>query len=407
MRTSTVLEKCALGALAVALGASALPGQVLGAADVSGVLGRSGGGPWRRASWVSPTILAQHRGGYVQATGLLVEETGRVTLPSASLDAALSSRSFGVFRVTAFGQYARDTTVSALAASTLNISGAVSARLGRSGVWLGGGRARESDARPRPSLRLLAGAWRMLGNAVASVTIQDNQQRFTTREVTSRQVTYTDSVYTDTLGWEHYQAIRTVVDTTSLRRLRRWTDIEARVDWSVGRTALGAALSARPSLDSTRATLGGHVNASVQLTPRLAFIAGVGVTPGRYATPLASRFATVGLRVTPVALMRRAPAAPVRPAATAFRVEQVSPDTWRITLRAPGARTVEISGDFNQWSPTSMRETTPDQWEVTLTLPPGTHRISVRINGDSWDAPPGLASVEDEFNGKVGLIVIR
>ncbi|HEU4995492.1 MAG TPA: glycogen-binding domain-containing protein [Gemmatimonadaceae bacterium] len=407
MRTSTVWGKCALGALAVVLGASALPGQVFGAADVSGVLGRSGGGPWRRASWVSPTILAQHRGGYVHAMGLLVEETGRVTLPTASLDAALSSRTFGVFRVTAFGQYARDTTVSAVAASTLNVNGAVSARFGRSGVWLGGGRARGGDAHPTPSLRLLAGAWRMLGGAVVSVAMQDNQQRFMTRQMTARQVTYVDSTYTDTAGWHRYTVDRTVVDTTSIRRLRRWTDIEARVDWSLGRTALGTALSARPSLDSTRAALGGHVDASVQLTPRLAFIAGVGVTPGRYATPLASRFATVGLRVTSVALIRRAPAAPVRPAATAFRAEQVSPDTWRITLRAPGARTVEVSGDFNQWSPVSLRETTPDLWEVTLPLPRGTHRISVRINGDSWDAPPGLPSVEDEFNGKVGLIVIR
>jgi len=33
--------------------------------------------------------------------------------------------------------------------------------------------------------------------------------------------------------------------------------------------------------------------------------------------------------------------------------------------------------------------------------------MNVRVNGDSWTAPPGLPAANDDFNGTVGLVVIR
>jgi len=29
------------------------------------------------------------------------------------------------------------------------------------------------------------------------------------------------------------------------------------------------------------------------------------------------------------------------------------------------------------------------------------------VNGDRWVAPPGLPTTDDDFNGTVGLVVIR
>ena len=42
-----------------------------------------------------------------------------------------------------------------------------------------------------------------------------------------------------------------------------------------------------------------------------------------------------------------------------------------------------------------------------MPLQPGTHRMNIRIDGDSWTAPPGLPTVNDEFSGRVGILVVR
>jgi hypothetical protein len=76
-----------------------------------------------------------------------------------------------------------------------------------------------------------------------------------------------------------------------------------------------------------------------------------------------------------------------------------------VELRVPGARTVELSGDFTGWRPVAMRAVGPDRWEATVRLAPGTHHCNVRIDGDAWVAPPGTTVVDDGFDGRVGLLV--
>jgi hypothetical protein len=41
-----------------------------------------------------------------------------------------------------------------------------------------------------------------------------------------------------------------------------------------------------------------------------------------------------------------------------------------------------------------------------LTLPTGTHRVAVRVNGGAWRAPRGLAAVADDFGGQAGVVVV-
>jgi len=48
----------------------------------------------------------------------------------------------------------------------------------------------------------------------------------------------------------------------------------------------------------------------------------------------------------------------------------------------------------------------PNVWETVLDLRAGAHRVNLRVNGDSWVAPPGLPTADDDFNGTVGLIVV-
>jgi hypothetical protein len=33
--------------------------------------------------------------------------------------------------------------------------------------------------------------------------------------------------------------------------------------------------------------------------------------------------------------------------------------------------------------------------------------MNLRVDGDRWTAPPGTPAVADEFNGTVGLVVVR
>ena len=114
----------------------------------------------------------------------------------------------------------------------------------------------------------------------------------------------------------------------------------------------------------------------------------------------------LGARVSPGALSRPRLPRGVRPTAAAFQVEE-DRGARRLRVRVPGARSVELAGDFTNWQPIALRQGDTDEWEVTLPIAPGVHRIAIRVDGDGWTTPPGVAAVADEFQGTVGVIVVR
>lgn len=91
----------------------------------------------------------------------------------------------------------------------------------------------------------------------------------------------------------------------------------------------------------------------------------------------------------------------------AFLVDTISGGARVIRLRAPRALKVELSGDFTDWTPLPMHSLHGGGWELVLPIAAGTYRVSVRVDGGPWSAPPGLVPVADEFNGEVGMVVIR
>ena len=90
-----------------------------------------------------------------------------------------------------------------------------------------------------------------------------------------------------------------------------------------------------------------------------------------------------------------------------FRVDTIAGGARLIRLRAPRALKVELSADFTDWIPLPMRALNGGGWEVVLPVVAGTYRVSVRVDGGPWTAPPGLVPVADEFNGEVGVVIIR
>jgi hypothetical protein len=77
-----------------------------------------------------------------------------------------------------------------------------------------------------------------------------------------------------------------------------------------------------------------------------------------------------------------------------------------IYVHAPAARTIELMADFTDWQPIAMRHASNDEWQVAMHIAPGSHRVNIRVDGGEWSAPPGASTVQDEFNGVVGLVVV-
>ena len=374
--------------------------QIVGALDVAGGVGRLDG-PWTRESRFAPTLRYASPFGFAQTEGLAVERTGTIALRRASIVAAAASPAFsaGLLRLALSANAASDSaTRERWSDATAQLS--LSARVRASGVFLGGAMDRRAPS-------LVVGAWRAFSTAIVSVTSRNALGTSHIARVNTFQQVGWDSVYTDTGGWHQYQTTRTVTDTSMVARFMQSHLLEARVDWGVGRWTLHADVFRHTATDSVRARTLARGIATMRVTNAVALFASAGTTAGPFMRAAPMRFGTIGIRLSPAALLAPPLPAAVRPTAAAFAVTPISDGRYRVLLRVPSARTVELSGDFARWAPIAMHEISANLWEATLALTPGTYRVNVRVNGDAWTPPPGLPAVDDEFNGRVGILVVR
>lgn len=398
-------QSLTVAGLLVMLTASTLEAQFVAALDIGGGIGNAAASASLRETRVGPALRLYGARGFLHTESSLLERAGSWRHLSSSIDAALTSRPIGagVLQLS-FGASGRaDSTLPASLLREARLTGALSASVGRSGVWIGGA------MQNRVSPGLVAGVWRSLGNAVISISTSRRSEAARAMRFRTQTIPGWDSVWTDTAGWVTYETVREFTDTTWTTRRRSWSDVEGRIDWAMGRVALTFMMAGRDRSDSAAARLWGRMSAAVRLAPRVSLLASAGSMPPLVGAPPRAneRFVTVGFRLSHAPLARAPVPAPVRAAATSFSITAAGDETYRVAIRAPGARTVEISGDFNAWTPIALRETAPDLWEATVPLTAGTHRISVRINGERWLAPPGVPSVDDEFNGRVGVVAVR
>jgi hypothetical protein len=225
--------------------------------------------------------------------------------------------------------------------------------------------------------------------------------------MTSHVVHFMDTTYTDTGGYRVYEASRTVVDTGAAA-LRAWIETEARLNWTVGTLGIDGVAGFRPKIDNVRAGRWAQATLTAPITSGLALQGGAGSGSGGTPYSLTSgRFFFLSLRFGLSSAPRDAPPAGVTPMASSFVALRSSDGALVLRVRAPHARTVEVSGDFDQWTPIRLTPVGRDLWETVLSVAPGTYRVNLRIDGAAWIAPPDTPAVDDEFNGKVGLLVIR
>jgi hypothetical protein len=77
-----------------------------------------------------------------------------------------------------------------------------------------------------------------------------------------------------------------------------------------------------------------------------------------------------------------------------------------LRVRAPGATHVEVMGDFTDWEPVELT-LSDGVFSGSFALTSGSHRMAVRLDGGAWSPAANTPAVDDDFGGKVGLLVVQ
>jgi hypothetical protein len=195
-------------------------------------------------------------------------------------------------------------------------------------------------------------------------------------------------------------------------RQSRFSDLEGSIHWEHGSFELNAQAGYRfgavsdVDAESRRWSAG---TATMWINDRVAFVAGGGRQPANVARGIPARgYGTIGLMLAAWPMPKASVAvAPVR--ATLIRSFDLRPSAngmQKIIIRIGGVETVDVMGDFSDWSPLTLIRHGRDLWELSIPLSAGRHQINVRVDGGPWIAPPGVPTMRDGFNGEVGVVVV-
>ncbi len=199
----------------------------------------------------------------------------------------------------------------------------------------------------------------------------------------------------------------------------RYADMEASLRWVGGRFDAGVQFTARGGDAFGGDRTWGYADAIVRLTSRIALVGSGGrLAADAVRGSTGARFLSAGVRIAtrPAAgqgtvLGSDGPLViPIIARPDAERFEVRSSDAGGaagVRVIVPGARRVELMADFTDWLPVVLSPDGNEAWRYRVALAPGVYRVNIRIDGGAWVAPPGLTAAADEFDGVVGLLVVR
>jgi hypothetical protein len=193
------------------------------------------------------------------------------------------------------------------------------------------------------------------------------------------------------LGWFGTLARETVV----------FADVTSGITWTAGPLLLAASGAVR--VGDLNDDPWGQLR--VQVTPRPAFR--IEAAAGRYPRDLTGftdgLFVQAGVRLVFGSASPRQPVLPT----TGIVVERTADDAVRLIVRFAGTPSdLAIAGDFSQWDPIPLQRDRDGVWSVILAIPPGVHTYAIIADG-TWTLPDDVAGIDDEFGGKVGVLVVR
>jgi hypothetical protein len=412
----------ALGFAAVVVAANlgrpiGLSAQIASAIDLSSRNTRAPTDAWQSQIAVSPFLRFDHPRIALDARWTATSSDAGKVDGFGHLGATWFSPARAGFQLSVAGFADRARLNETFAVSRIGTDARLSYRSGRSGAWLG--RELSGDNRPTaasPVPHYSAGAWRQWGSAMLTFSLSSFGSREGWRSETVHQVIRPAIIgqpppnVSDTLSRSGLGLLDTitVVDTGSAGRRHDWRDAQLGLRWGVGRLAFQGIVGTRFSATSQPNETWGQLQGSIALAPDIALIGAGGVHPSSAAYGIArARFVELGFRLSPTALRRPRLPSGVRPSAAAFQVDAAERGQRTLRVRVPDARSVELSADFTDWKPIALQRGDTDEWEATLPIAPGLHRLTIRVDGDAWTIPPGVASVPDEFHGTVGVIVVK
>ena len=269
----------------------------------------------------------------------------------------------------------------ATVATTALVSARVARTYGmRGGAWVGG---RGSLSARRPDLLAGAGVgggtWWRMGETRLSGSIERAWSAAQLFTGPGRQgyVGTVPVAFTEATARAHHESEAASIEASAT--VRRDPGAEQRMEWG---SSIGASFWQTP----TRAVF---VNVASHLPD---FVHGAD----------AARSVTIGLRLFDGSAPRTtARARRDRP------FVQVSGDSAARTIQvqAPGARTVEVMGDFTEWVPVQLVGT-GGVFSTNVAMTAGNRRLVVRIDGGPWVPPSNTPVVDDDFGGRVGLVLV-
>lgn len=207
-----------------------------------------------------------------------------------------------------------------------------------------------------------------------------------------------------------------------------YTDIESAARLTRGTVEVEGSLGARLWSRGAGRGVYGEATASVPLTARWTLVIG----GGRYPSDpthgsVAGRYLSAGFRL---AGLSRSPRGYVGPSiirlvrqddgageastlgtdghlvGAACELELHGRGAYFLVIRAPWARAVEVMGDFTDWEPMPLVPRGDGRWALALAVSPGVHLLNIRLDGGVWGVPQGATVELDEFDGRVGRIII-
>jgi hypothetical protein len=391
------------------VGAQPAVAQFRSALDVSTRSARPGPDAWQSQLALSPFARFDHSRFSLDGRWTLYGAEGERLDGVGSASATYFSPTRAGLQLSLSGFANRDLLNETFAVSRYGTDARLSYRTNRLGVWLGREISRDNKSTPISSVpHASAGAWRQWGNAVAAVSLSafgGQEQSFSTSRrmrPNPLKLTAPPSI-ADTLP----DSIQVTVRDSSQER-RGWNDAEVSLNWGIGRLAFRGVVGARVLTARQPNELWGQVQGTYALASDVALMASGGVHPSSAVYGVSrARFMQLGVRIAPRALLKPRLPSGVRPAAAAFEVADADRGRRTLRIRVPSARTVELSGDFTGWKPVALTRGDDDRWEATLPIAPGMHRLAIRIDGEAWTAPPGVSAVPDEFQGTVGIIIVK
>ena len=413
--TRTFVTPCTAGLVACLVAHALVPhaatAQFSSAIDLSSRSARPGADSWQSQLAVSPFARFDHPRFSIDGRWTAIGGNGQQLDGYGDLAATYFSPTRLGLQLSVTGFADRSLLNDTYGVSRFGTDTRLSFRTGNGGAWLGREISRDNKSTPLSAVpRVSGGAWRQWGSMMVTVSMASFGSREGRRGPATSAWTTPTNKPPGSLDTNGVRTLDTIVvrDSGSAGTPRDWNDTQVALHWGVGRLAFRGVVGTRLFTTNVPNETWGEVQGTLALGPDLALIAASGVHPASAAYGLSrARFLEVGFRVAPSALLKPRLPASVRPVAAAFEVGSADRGQRTLRVRVPNARTVELSGDFTNWKPITLSRADDDRWETTLPIPPGIHRLAIRVNGDAWTPPPGVSSVPDEFQGNVGVIVVR